>query len=156
MKPRPWVILRYIIVNMLTCAPYIYRYNVVERAIYTFKNHLIASICKCGTRFTARKWDRIIPQAVLTFNIIRSVNHNPTLSAHHAIIWKFNFSTISVTPYGYKVLVCLKLGQRKTFGSHGIDSYYINSSLNSYRCYHYCIPDTGSVHRTNTVNFSRK
>jgi hypothetical protein len=46
--------------------PYIHRRNAAERAIRSFKDHLIAGLCSTDKSFPMHLWDRLLPQAVIT------------------------------------------------------------------------------------------
>ena len=50
--------------------PHLHRTNAAERAIATYKDHLIASLGSCSPSFLLHLWDRLIPQAMLTLNLI--------------------------------------------------------------------------------------
>jgi hypothetical protein len=50
--------------------PYIHRRNSAERAIISFKDHLIAGLCSTDKAFPMHLWDRILPQAVITLNML--------------------------------------------------------------------------------------
>jgi hypothetical protein len=61
--------------------PYSHRRNSAERAIRSFKDHLIAGLCSTDKYFPMHLWDRILPQAVITLNMLRTSRINPKLSA---------------------------------------------------------------------------
>jgi hypothetical protein len=61
--------------------PHTHRRNAAERAIRTFKNHFIAGLCSADTNFPIRLWDRLIPQAEITINLMRASRANPSISA---------------------------------------------------------------------------
>jgi hypothetical protein len=61
--------------------PYSHRRNSAERAIRSFKDHLIAGLCSTDKSFPMHLWDRILPQAVTTLNMLRTSRINPKLSA---------------------------------------------------------------------------
>jgi hypothetical protein len=61
--------------------PYSHRHNSAERAIISFKDHLIAGLCSTDKSFPMHLWDRILPQAVITLNMLRTSRINPKLSA---------------------------------------------------------------------------
>jgi hypothetical protein len=61
--------------------PYSHRRNSAERAILSFKDHLIAGLCSTDTAFPMHLWDRILPQAVITLNMLRTSRINPKLLA---------------------------------------------------------------------------
>jgi hypothetical protein len=59
----------------------IQRANAAERAIRTLKNHLISGLCTAYPAFPMRLWDHLLPQALLTLNLLRASKINPKLSA---------------------------------------------------------------------------
>jgi hypothetical protein len=52
-----------------------------ERGIRTFQNHFIAGLCSVDADFPIHLWDRLVPQAELTLNLLRGSRINPKLSA---------------------------------------------------------------------------
>ena len=57
-----------------------HRTNKAERAIRTFKNHFIATLCTADPSFPLEAWDELIPQAELTLNLLRASRTNPNQS----------------------------------------------------------------------------
>jgi hypothetical protein len=49
--------------------PYSHSRNSAERAIRSFKDHLIAGLCSTDKYFPMHLWDRILPQAVITVKL---------------------------------------------------------------------------------------
>jgi hypothetical protein len=49
--------------------PYSHIRNSAERAIRSFKDHLIAGLCSTDKSFPMHLWDRLLPQAVMTLNV---------------------------------------------------------------------------------------
>lgn len=131
--------------------PHLHRRNAAERAIRTLKNHFIAGMCTCDTRFLASYWDKLLPQALITLNLLRSARRNLSLSAHAAIFGQFNFNATPLAPPGTKVVVHHK--NRKTYGVHGLDGWYIGPSMHHCRCYECFIPSTGGKMNADTVEF---
>ena len=62
--------------------PNIHRRNATERAIRTFKNHLIAGLASVDPDFPMHQWDQLIDQAVITLNFLRPARLNLSLSAY--------------------------------------------------------------------------
>jgi hypothetical protein len=62
--------------------PGIHRRNAAERAIRTFKNHFIAGLCSVDQHYPLHLWDKLLPQAELTLNLLRGSRLNPTVSTH--------------------------------------------------------------------------
>ena len=56
--------------------------NCAERAIQTFKNHLIAGLCTVASHSPLNLWDKLVIKAVLTLNLLRPSRISPRLSAY--------------------------------------------------------------------------
>ena len=61
------------------------RANAAERAIQTFKNHLIAGICTFGSNFPLVLWNKTVRQGQDTLNMLRTARTHPKISAYHAL-----------------------------------------------------------------------
>ena len=65
--------------------PDTHRRNQAEHAIQTFKAHFIAISAGADPTFPMNLWDRLLPQAVLTLNLLRKATAVPTVSAYQYI-----------------------------------------------------------------------
>ena len=99
--------------------PHIHRRNASERAIQTFKNHFLAGLASCNDKFPLREWDRLIPQAQITVNLLRNVRTNPKLSAYAYVLGHYNFNKCPLAPPGMQVVVHAKPNDRASWGFHG-------------------------------------
>ena len=72
--------------------PHLHRNNSAERAIATFKSHLISGIVTTDPSFPMHLWDRSIPQAVFTLNLLRPSRYNPRLTTWAALNEAFDFN----------------------------------------------------------------
>jgi hypothetical protein len=61
--------------------PHCHRRNASERAIRTFKEHFVAGLSLVDPSFPLHLWDRLLPQAEITLNILRTSRLHPQLSA---------------------------------------------------------------------------
>ena len=52
--------------------PHTHRRNLAERAIQTFKNHFKAGLVSVDSNFPLSEWDRLLEQANITLNLLRS------------------------------------------------------------------------------------
>jgi hypothetical protein len=136
--------------------PHSHRRNAAERAIRTFKNHLCAGIATCDENFPSQEWDRLLPQATITLNLLRSSRIHPSISAHAAIHGIFDFNTTPLAPPGTRIVVHENSNNRTSFGTHATDGWYIGPALDHYRCYHCYIPSTASTRNADTVDFFPK
>ena len=115
--------------------PKVHRRNAAERAIRTFKNHFVAGLCSVDKDFPLHLWDKLLPQAELTLNLLRGSRINPKLSAHAQMHGHFDFNQTPIAPPGIRVLVHIKPTERTTWSPHGADGWYTGPALESYRCY---------------------
>ena len=72
-------------------SPYDHRLNPAERAIQTYKNHLISNLHGCDTEFPASQWCRLIHQCEMTLNMLRRSRINPKLSAYTQLFRVFDY-----------------------------------------------------------------
>ena len=72
--------------------PHIHRINAPERAILTYKNHLLAGLASIDPTFLIHQWDRLLPQAEITLNLLRPSRLNPNLSAYAILNGNYNFN----------------------------------------------------------------
>jgi hypothetical protein len=61
--------------------PHCDRRNAAERAIRTFKEHFLAGLSSVDPSFPLHLWDRLLPQAEITLNLLRTSRLHPQLSA---------------------------------------------------------------------------
>ena len=130
-----------------------HRANSAERAIRTFKNHLMSILCTVDSEFPMAEWDRLLPQAVITLNLLRSSRTQPSLSAHASLFGNFDFNRTPIAPPGTRVVAHASADARASFAEHGRVGWYIGPSLQHYRCYRVYFPDTMAEVDVLTVDF---
>jgi hypothetical protein len=133
--------------------PYSHRRNSAERAIRSFKDHLIAGLCSTDKSFPMHLWDRILPQAVITLNMLRTSRINPKLSAATHIFGQYDFNRTLMAPPGTKIISHETPSRRRTWAPHGQDGWYIGPALEHYRCYTVYITKTRTNRIVETVEF---
>ena len=131
--------------------PNIHRRNAAERAIRTFKNHCMAGFASCDKDFPLAEWDRLLVQAELTLNLLRTSRVNPKLSAYAYLFGNFDFNKTPLAPPGTKVIIHRKAKVRGSWDYHGVEGWYVGPSLEHYRCLKCYNPDTYSEVDTDTV-----
>jgi hypothetical protein len=69
--------------------PHCHRHNAAERAIRTLKENFVAGLSSVDPAFPLHLWDRLLPQAVITLNLLRTSRLHPQLSAaaHFQVSW---------------------------------------------------------------------
>jgi hypothetical protein len=133
--------------------PYSHRHNSAERAIRSFKDHLIAGLCSTDKYFPMHSWERILPQAVITLNMLRTARINPKLSAATHIFGQYDFNRAPLAPPGTRIIAHETPGRRRTWAPHGQDGWYIGPALEHYRCSTVYITKTRSSRIVETVEF---
>ena len=96
--------------------PHQHRSNAAERAMRTFKNHFMAGLATCDPDFPLREWDRLLPQAELTFNLLQNSRVNTKLSAWAYLFGNHDFNKVPLLPPGTKVVMHAKPDKRKKLG----------------------------------------
>ncbi len=80
--------------------PHNHQLNLAEKAIQTFKDHFITILCRADKSFPLNLWDRLLPQAKYTLNMLRPLQMTPTILAY-AYFWKqHNYNANPFVPLG--------------------------------------------------------
>ena len=133
-----------------------HRRNIAERAIQTFKGHFISVLAGVADSFPINQWDELLPQSVLTLNLLRQANVAPNISAwayHHG---SFDYNRMPLAPMGCEVQFHIKPSRRKTFGEHSGDGYYLRTSDEHYRTHVVFVKKTRAKRLADTVFFKHK
>jgi len=131
--------------------PHVHRRNAAERAIRTFKNHFVAGVSSVDPNFPLKLWDRLLPQAIRTLNMLRPTRINQNISADAYLNGQHDFNKHPMAPPGTKTVAHLKPQQRTSWSKHGIMGWYVGPSFNHYRCYRIYIPKTRGERIVDTV-----
>ena len=122
--------------------PDVHRRNAAERAIRTFKNHFVAGLCSLDPDFPLHLWDRLLPQALLTLNLLRASNVNPLLSAHAQLFGAYDFTKNPIAPPGTRVIFHVKPNKREPWAPHGTPGWYLGPTMEHYRSWKVFNPAT--------------
>ena len=133
--------------------PHLHRRNAAERALQTFNNHFISGIVSKHKDFPLHLWCHLLPQAIVTLNLLRSSRINSNLSAHAQLHGQFDFNETPFAPPGKKVIVHQKPTIRHSWAPLGKSGWYIDWSKDHYRCYNIYVPETQAVIQPDTVEF---
>jgi hypothetical protein len=133
--------------------PYSHRRNSGERAIRSFKDHLIAGLCSTDKSFQIHLWDRLLPQAVITLNMLRTSRINPKISAATHIFGQYDFNRSPMAPPVIRIIAHETPSRRRTWAPHGQDGWYIGPALEHYRYYTVYITKTRGDRIVETVDF---
>ena len=133
-----------------------HRRLIAERAIQTAKGHIIANLMGCDETFPMREWHRLLPQMELTLNMLRASNVRPNISAHSYVHGIHDYNRMPLAPLGCSTQCFVGPENRTSFGEHSIDSWYIGTSPDHYRCHTVFTKETKMERVTDTISFKHK
>jgi hypothetical protein len=87
-------------------------------------------------------WDRILPQAILTFNMLRTSRINPKISAATHSNGEYEYNRAPMAPPGTIIIAHETPNRRRTWAPLGQYGWYIGPDLEHYRCYRVYIQKT--------------
>jgi hypothetical protein len=124
--------------------PRCHRRNAAERAIRTFKEHFVAGISTVDPSFPMHLWDRLLPQAEITLNLLWTSRLHPQLSAAAHYDGLVDYNKTAFAPPGYKIIAHEKPGKRQTWAPNGQHGYSLGPAMHHYRCRNVYISTTAS------------
>jgi hypothetical protein len=141
-------------INYQLFPPGVHRRNAAERTIHTFQNQFSAGLCSGDNDSPLHLWDRLLPQAEISLNLMRGSRTNLKLSAWTQIHGNFDYNrTTPLGPPGCRVLAHKKSEKRTTWSPHALNGWYTGRALESYRCYEVWIWGTRAVRTCDTVTW---
>jgi hypothetical protein len=133
--------------------PHCHRRNAAERAIMTFKEHFVASLSSVDPSFPMHLWDRLLPQAEITLNLLRTSRLHPQLSAaahYHGLV---DYNKTAFAQPGCKIIAHEKPGKRRAWAPRGQHGYSLGPAIHHYRCQNVYISTTASERIVDTLDF---
>ena len=101
--------------------PGCHRRNAAEVAIRNFKAHFLGILAGVVDDFPDNLWDRLLPQAEITINLLHQSNATPTVSAYAHMCGPFDYNKMLLAPMGYQVQVHKKTNKCGTWAYHSMD-----------------------------------
>ena len=98
-----------------------HRRNATEVAIRNFKAHFLSVLAGTAQDFPSSLWDRLLPQAEITINLLRQSNANPNVSAYAHLSGPFNYNKMPLAPMGISVQVHANTDKRGTWAYHTVN-----------------------------------
>jgi hypothetical protein len=132
-------------------SPHCHRLNTAERAIRTFKEHFMARLFSVDPSFPMHLRDRLLPQAEITLNLLRTSRLHPHLSAaahYHGLV---DNNKTALVPPGCKIITHEKPGKRRTWAPHGHHGYSLGPVMHHYQCPNVYISTTASDRIVDTL-----
>ena len=127
--------------------------NASKRAIQTFKNHFISSLCTAHPQFSLQLWHKFLPQAELTLHLLRKSQCNDKISDYAVLEVEFNFDKTLLAPPGTRALVFDDPKTCMSWAPHAKDSWYVSPALQHYHCFKFYVPSTKGFTTAQTAKF---
>jgi hypothetical protein len=94
--------------------PHCHRRNAAELTIRTFKEHFVAGLSSVDPTFPLHLWDRVLPQAEIMLNLLRTSRLHPQLSAAAHFHGLVDYNKTAFSPPLCKIIAHEKSGKRRT------------------------------------------
>jgi hypothetical protein len=133
--------------------PHCHRRNAAERAMRTFKEHFVAGLYSVDPSFPLHLWDRLLPQAEITLNILRTLRLHPYFSAAAHFHGLVDNNKTAFAPPGCTIIAHEKPGKRRSLAPHGQHGYSLGPAMHYYRCQNIYISTTASGRIVDTLEF---
>jgi hypothetical protein len=133
--------------------PHCHRRNAAERAIRTFKEHFVSGLSSVHPTFPLQLWYRLLPQAEIKLNLLRTSRLHPQLSAAAHFHGLVDYNKTAFAPPGCKIIAHEKPGKRRTWAPHGQHEYSLGPAMHHYGCQNVYISATASESIVDTLEF---
>jgi hypothetical protein len=124
-----------------------------ECAIRTFKEHVVTGLSSVDRPFQLHLWDRLLPQAEITLNLLQTSRLHPQLSAAAHFHGLVDYNKTAFAPPGCKIIAHEKRGKRRIWAPHGQHGYYLGPVMHHYRCQNVYISAKTSERIVDTLEF---
>ena len=118
----------------------------------TWKAHFISGLSGTHRAFPQHLWYRLIEQANITLNLLRSLNINMTHLAYSQLFGKLDFNATPISLPGYKCLFFEPPSSRSPWCEHAQHAFYIGPALTHFRSYKMYIVKTISERIEDTIH----
>jgi hypothetical protein len=133
-----------------------HRQNIAETAIKVFKENFISILCRCVKSFPLHLWDRLLPQAKHTLNMLWPAGMTPSMSAYAYLWGQHDYNANPFALLECKVEAHITPGVCKTWATHTASGYYVGNAWEHYRCHEIYISNTKSICTCLKVFFKHK
>ena len=133
-----------------------HRRNIAKRAIQTYKGHFIATMAGVLDDFPIYQWYKLVPQNLLTLNLLQQSHMAPNISAYAYHYGNFDYNRMPLVPMGCAVQFHIKPNRRRSWGEHSSNGWYLTTSPDHYRCHYIFVKATRAKWISDTVYFKHK
>jgi hypothetical protein len=130
------------------------RSNKAERAIQTWRHHMIATLGTVNAKCPTNIWSTFIEQMELCLAHLRPFEDDRTLSAYEGLYGtRYDYKAHPLFICGCPVSVFEPPSSRPKWSTHDVQGYYVGPDLSCYRTYRCWIESTKSMRSSDTVQF---
>jgi hypothetical protein len=109
--------------------PHSHHRNVAERAIRTIKEHFVAGISSVDPTSILHLWDRLLHQAEIKLNLLRTSRLQPELSSAAHFHGLVDYNKTALSHPGCKIIAHEKPGKQRTWAHHGQHGYFLGPAM---------------------------
>ena len=102
-----------------------HRANLAEVSIKAFKQHFLSILAGTASDFPHSFWDELLPQTLLTLNLLCKSNATPPVSAHAHLSGQHDYNAKPLLPMGQSAEVLEKRATRKSWDYHSKPAWYL-------------------------------
>ena len=106
--------------------------NAADVAIRNFKAHFLSVLTGTAEGLPPSLWNRLLPQAEVTINLLRKSNAAPNVSAYAHLSGPFDYNKMPLAPMRCEVQVHEKTDKRGMWAYHSVDGWYLVTSPEHY------------------------
>ena len=131
--------------------PGCHRANLAEVAIKAFKQHFCSILAGLAIDFPRSFWNELLPQTLLTLNLLRKSNATPTVSAHAHLCGQHDYNAQPLLPMGQAAEVHVKRANRKSWDYHSKPAWYLYTSEEHYRTHMFLMKESKTKRLSDTA-----
>ena len=127
-----------------------------ERAIRTYKDHLISMLATVDPECPIQLWDEFLEQATDTLNLLRTSRRNAKISAYEELNGEFDYNKTPLVPVGTESIIYNDPEDRNSFEPRAIKAIAVGRAKLHYRCLKFWIPATRGFRISDTYRLYPK
>jgi hypothetical protein len=113
----------------------------------------VSGLASIDPDFPLHLWNRLLPQAEVTLNLLRMSIQHPQLSAAAHFQGLIDYNKTYFAPPGCKIIAHEKPAKQRTREPHGQHGYSLGPAMHNYRCKRVYISATASERTVDTLEF---
>ena len=133
--------------------PHNHKVNAAERAMQTFKGHLISGFCCTDSKWPLQLWNNLTTQALITLNLCRTSRKHPDRSAYHSFYGQcYDWNKHPMASPGTRAVVYEALESSLSWGTRGVYGWYCGPAFDHHRNMCFYVPETRDYRTSASYN----